>query len=85
VAQIVDVVGGDRLEVDLAGDQGELGQQLALLVEPRVLQLDVDVVTTEELDEALDLGQRRDFVALMPPRPIKARIRGRRPSSRWGC
>ena len=57
VAQVVDVVGGHRLQAGPARQLGQLGQQLALLGQAGVLQLDVDVLAAEELGQTLDLGQ----------------------------
>ena len=64
MAQVVDVVGGHRLEAGLLGQLREPRQQLALLGQAGVLQLDVDVLGAEQVRQAADLGQRCRVVAV---------------------
>jgi hypothetical protein len=55
VVQVVDVAGGDEREAGLLRELGQLRIDARLLRKARVLDLDVDVVATEDLGQAVEV------------------------------
>ena len=53
--EVVDVAGRDERQPSLRCERRELVEDRLLDVEPRVLELDVDVVVAEELLEPIEL------------------------------
>ena len=56
--EVVDVTGGDEREADLGGERDEARVDLLLLGEPRVLDLDVRRVPSEDLYEPVEIAVR---------------------------
>ena len=60
-AQVVHVAGADDRQAGVGGEREQARVDAAVLVDARVLELDVDVVAPEDLHEAVELlaGARR--------------------------
>ena len=56
VHQIVDVAGGDERQAGRLGELRELRVDPRLLLEARVLELDVGLVAPEDLDKPVEVG-----------------------------